>query len=753
MPDVAHLLRRLPRAALVAVATALVFGGVLGTVQAAGGDDADEGSLLLPRPAIGDRWTYQALLEGAWKSSADDPALIGTPFPFAELQWLDPVLVRDADGLEAAADLLHIRSLRYSDSDDLAEMRDGRYWVPDEDRYLHRLGNVSLLAHEFRVKSQQVGNTGANGIGAAGVTALQTGSTAVVEGWSRSLMADDAGADAYVEAGCLSRLPAQGRPVPLDQPIGAALWDCLPAFPDGWPGDGMFSFAERESVAGFATYRFDNGRDGSIWLSPASPVPVQMKAWDGANVATVTLSSFEPGDAPLGTLSPQVGSSAAPALRLAPRQPWGADDSGVDHPWPASRAYQDALSDPSWADLREWTAAHPRGTTFWVEYAEDLEGTPQTRSWLFGLGDGDATFGFIAVRSSADASPLPLPAPVRYQDLGFMSFFLDALAPDPDLLPTDVPTVASALDRWASYEALEGRPAVANGWGFGLYCVLDCGYGVFGDLVAGRDPVAILNIEGFTGSDSLAPSGVFERTFTGSQLTVHADGRTLGLVNWTGYDSGLSVPGLDGQNPVDPSAEPVANEPRLVAASFVPTPGQGAAIGLASLLAGLVYWLWPSLKTGSLLGLFSRVEGPRLLAHPTRARLMELIQAEPGVHFQDLARKAGLANGTAVHHLRKLDAAGLVAARPLGRYTCYFPGASPTATALEQAPVLRSPGARLVFGTIQDRPGLSGLEIASRVGLGASTVNYHVQRLVEVGLVSSVREGRLVRLRATTSAA
>jgi len=37
-------------------------------------------------------------------------------------------------------------------------------------------------------------------------------------------------------------------------------------------------------------------------------------------------------------------------------------------------------------------------------------------------------------------------------------------------------------------------------------------------------------------------------------------------------------------------------------------------------------------------------------------------------------RRTGLRNGTAVHHVRKLEQAGLVAARPLGRYTCYFPG-------------------------------------------------------------------------------
>jgi predicted transcriptional regulator len=131
---------------------------------------------------------------------------------------------------------------------------------------------------------------------------------------------------------------------------------------------------------------------------------------------------------------------------------------------------------------------------------------------------------------------------------------------------------------------------------------------------------------------------------------------------------------------------------------------------------------------------------------------MEVIQSEPGIHFQDLVRRSGLPNGTAVHHVRKLEQAGLVAARPLGRYTCYFPG-TPERAALAAAPVTRSNGARRILAEVAASPGLSGSELATRLGLQPSTVAYHVKRLEQVGLLSAVRDGRTVRLRMAAASA
>ena len=179
------------------------------------------------------------------------------------------------------------------------------------------------------------------------------------------------------------------------------------------------------------------------------------------------------------------------------------------------------------------------------------------------------------------------------------------------------------------------------------------------------------------------------------------------------------------------------------ATKWIPEPKQAAGVGFMGLVIGFLYWIWPKL---GMVGLFSRLERGELLDHPARARLVQIVEAEPGIHFHDLAAKAELANGTAVHHLRKLSDSGHINVRRSGRYTCYFPGGRVDPGQAAAAPLLKSDGAKQVLDAIKGRPGMSNLEVAQATGLQPSTVNYHVQRLSQAGLVAALRDGRMVRL-------
>ena len=747
-------LRRLPKALLVAALTALVFGGIVGVQasqhpQAASSGPGEDDKLDTPAPALGDKWTYQILVTGGgWNFAANDDVQAGTPSSYAEFEWEQPKVIRDGDGAEAAVDVLHVRRLDYRHDPDSAGYFDDHLWVPEEERYYFRLGTTEDVAHEAFIESRQQDQGGVQVAGNTQVGFLP-GQTEQVEGWARYY--------AFTHAPCFGRTLLQTGPFDLGQALRTSP-DCLPRFPDGdedttQAGLGPYHYVGRETVAGHVTLRFDAG-DASLWLSEEVPVPVQWTAQAGGNTATVTLSSFSAGDAPLGSRGPAAGATVAPPVEMAPRLVWGPDDSGVDHPFPASAAFKAAQEAPAWPNLRTWLSSHPEGATFILEYSEDLQAMPQERTWFFGLSDGSSAMAFVAKQSEYEG--VPLPPSLAFQDVSFVAEWLAFMAPPPASMPAELPTVASAIARWQAYETLEGRDPTPNGWGLWLWCILSCDYGLFGDVAAGRGPVALMRMDfGALSAPGVSMPDIEERTFTGAQLNVGPGGETRALVNWTGYAQGLTGAALAGQPVADPSSTPAPDggDPPLLLATFLPTPEQGAAITLASALAGLLYWLWPSLKGGSFFGLFSRLSGPQLLEHPARARLVQIVQAEPGIHFQDLARKAGLANGTAVHHLGKLAKGGLLAARPLGRYTCYFPGTSPDRASLARAPVLRSDGARRVYEAIQGRPGLSGLELAGVVGLQPSTVNYHVQRLVECGLVLAAREGRSIRLSAATATA
>ena len=759
----APLLRRLPRALAVAVLAALVCGVLVGVANASGGEPAMPKSIAIPMPQAGDAWTYQAVLGGAWQFGENDTMAVGTPFTYGQFKWLDPGLIRDETGAEVAVDRLDARMMHYWPYQGYDRFSGGHHWTLVNETMLYALGTPRGIAQEEPINSHDTQGGGRTTIGSTPLLPplVETWQLKQVTGTSRSFYgADD---------GCMARTAIQGTVLSTGKDLDPhdALVppeQCMPQ-QDFSVGDAqsfqdlMSLMAERgaapwhakaaEEVAGHAAVRYESG-PYAVWLTPDLPVPAQIRFTGDDQSIVLTLSSWRSGSGVLGAQGPTPSASPAPPVVLAPRQPWGPDDSGVDHPFPASAAYKAALADPGYAGLRDWLKAHPKGATFLLESKSGTSNGWTVRSWLFSLSDGTSTKTFLETQKTMPG--LPVPPQVTATDEGWLDQIMGFLAPDPDHLPKELPTVASEMARWRAYEASEGRPGDGNGWAMATYCLLSCQFNVT-TVSAGKNPVALWDMEG-DGTTVNLPLPE-ERTFDGSQLDVGADGLTRALTHWTGFaSSGTRVAGLSPRGVVDPSPSADAKgDAGLALATFVPTQGQAAAVGMVATLVGLLYWLWPTLKHGPLLGLFSRLGGPELLEHPSRANLVQIVQAEPGIHFQDLVRRSGLPNGTAVHHLAKLTKAGLLSARPLGRYTCYFLGSSPDRVALAQAPALRSDGARKVYELIQASPGLSGLELASRAGLQPSTVNYHVQKLVEVGLVSTIRDGRAVRLHAKAAAA
>lgn len=744
MPRMAAV-HRLPRAVLVAGLTALVLGGLAG-VTASGGPQPDADKLAVPMPAVGDRWSYQAVLEGDWTiTELDEEIRTGVPFTFAEMEWLEPRVIRDTAGNEVAVDHLDDKAWFHLELD--LDLPDTPYYTPDmyptwfRQHYTFdfRQDSGEGVAMESLTKTRQQSN-GASGMTVAGIPVEASGSTRQLDGVARDYM--------QAAAPCLARAPYQGGELDLDQDLTLYL-NCLIGGQYGIPYDyGTYRFGGREAVAGYSTVRFDStDGDASFWLSSAVPVPVQLRGETAGRTITLSLSSWEPGSTPLGSSPLPVQPGAAPAIAFADRQPWGPDDNGVAHPFPASAAYQAASAAPQWSDLRDWTRSHPDHAPFLVQYHEDLAGTPQKRSWLFGLTGGGEAFGFTVTDERFDALPM-IPSRLSFDsnDALTSSFLLSP--PAVEQVPKVLPTVASTLARWDAYQRTEGESEVGNGWAFRVSCFMDCEDAdeAMVQVAAGHDAVAGYYFDSNANSP-VQPLG--NTTIRGSQLEVWEDGLTVGFTHWTGFaDNNPRVGPLSTHPVVDSTPKEEDGEGRRVAAvaALLPTPEQGAAIGAAASLAGLLYWIWPTLK-GGFAGLFSRLTGPKLLEHPARANLVQLIQAEPGIHFQDLARRSGLPNGTAVHHLNKLADAGLIAARPLGRYTCYFPGSSPDRASLAAAPVTRSDGARRILAEVAANPGVTGTEVALRLGLQGSTVAYHVKRMEQAGLLSAIRDGRTVRLR------
>lgn len=140
--------------------------------------------------------------------------------------------------------------------------------------------------------------------------------------------------------------------------------------------------------------------------------------------------------------------------------------------------------------------------------------------------------------------------------------------------------------------------------------------------------------------------------------------------------------------------------------------------------------------------LFTRLAKPKLLEHDTRDRIYTHLQQHPGVYFRSLRRDLALPNGVLVHHLYHLERARMVRRRRTGRRLTFYPA--------DVAPVNVDALHAIAYGLLDAahrQPGLSQSAVAAQMGLSRQALNYHVQKLQELGLVEVKREGRETHMR------
>lgn len=125
----------------------------------------------------------------------------------------------------------------------------------------------------------------------------------------------------------------------------------------------------------------------------------------------------------------------------------------------------------------------------------------------------------------------------------------------------------------------------------------------------------------------------------------------------------------------------------------------------------------------------------------TRAAIAAEIERTPGIHFNELVRRLPFAPGQVQYHVRELvDASTVVRAELFGRTHYYPPGFDEferAAVALIRRETTREVLLALIEGGSQ-APGT----VADEVGIARSTLEHHVDNLVEAGLVEKHRDAR-----------
>ena len=150
--------------------------------------------------------------------------------------------------------------------------------------------------------------------------------------------------------------------------------------------------------------------------------------------------------------------------------------------------------------------------------------------------------------------------------------------------------------------------------------------------------------------------------------------------------------------------------------------------------------------------LYTRIRPNAALENETRKQIFETVCRTPGLGVHAIAKEAAVSYSTTAYHLERLVEAGMIVMTPDGNKLCYYKnGGAFTETERRLLPVLKNDEAVRLLEAILASPGTYRAVLAERLGVTATTVNWHLKRLREAGLVEEVRSGRNAYLYARTS--
>lgn len=541
---------------------------------------------------------------------------------------------------------------------------------------------------------------------------------------------------------CGFHLPFHGTPANLSQPLQSG--DC------GGPDESLNATAVEE-VDGIQTLRLTTTEDSlvDVWYAPTSPLPVQ---WTGPLSALgypsqepvhLQMDSQERGERPLA-VSPDEEAPPDWHVPLNDWQDWGPTERNLENvSLPLSEAYQVLLNRSQ--DARTFLEENPEAYTALAEMHRDRDELERPRTtWQLVLTDGQDELERFVSRSapvSEDATRLEVQPPAHVwtrEDAPVEPATTPDHYPHPDHRPPSLPVVDGhvlAINNQAGYAPWES-PRQAY-YGFQVRCLDAACEETNGIVQVGAKPA--------TYEDPTATALPWAEETSTRVAGLGSDGEIRYL---TGATSNSTVAAFESG---DANAPPTGPGGELEAAWTTPSVETATGISILALLTGALYYFWPKLKLFAV-GLYSRIgrDPDDVLGNQTRRRIFDLVLEEPGIHFRELRRETGAGGGMLEHHLEKLVRADLLQEHHTDGYRCYFVAGHVDQDIVRVANAFRTDAARSIARALASWPGASLSEIAETADVTRGTASYHVDALVEHGLVDKEREGRCLQLHLTT---
>jgi predicted ArsR family transcriptional regulator len=123
----------------------------------------------------------------------------------------------------------------------------------------------------------------------------------------------------------------------------------------------------------------------------------------------------------------------------------------------------------------------------------------------------------------------------------------------------------------------------------------------------------------------------------------------------------------------------------------------------------------------------------------TRARIESYVERHPGIHLSELERALDLTTGQVQHHLGKLTTAGRLRREAVyGRSHLYCPEYDETER--RRIALFRRETARDVALTVVEDGPIRPADVADRLDIARSTLEWHLDRLVAEDVVGKERD-------------
>ena len=134
-----------------------------------------------------------------------------------------------------------------------------------------------------------------------------------------------------------------------------------------------------------------------------------------------------------------------------------------------------------------------------------------------------------------------------------------------------------------------------------------------------------------------------------------------------------------------------------------------------------------------------------LIIKGNRDIIYHYIRLHPGTHLRKISKDLALGMGDVQHHLTTLEKTGFVKARRISVYKVYYPVSILKERHESILAVLQQETPRTLLLYLIENPGASQGELATLLECSAPTVNWHMSKLRQFGLVNYYKDGKFVK--------